>query len=533
MDGMLTGSGDPEVDSVLHNPERLAALRRTKLLDSETEASFDRLTRLAARLTGAPVTFISLVDDKRDFYKSCFGFPEPLASERQLTGTTFCHYAIVSDGPLIIEDTLHSQYRDVPTVQSLGVRAYLGVPLVTSYGHALGSFCAIDFQPRQWSPLDVEILQELATSTLREIELRADLAEREALLAALEKERSRLRTVIDHVPAAVLVAETPSGRITMWNRHVEEITGSPVPELPDIASYVYWKALHADGRPVAPHEWPLARTLAGEAVPVQEMVIQRPDGRNVWIAVHGAPVRDAFGSVIGGIVAFYDIDERRRLERARDEFFSSVTHELRTPMTSIIGWSRLMRSEGMTGEDLHEAAEMIESSARVQARLVDDLLDVSRISSGKLDLKREHLDLNEVIQEAVRAAEPGASAQGIRLKTRLEEVPSALADRARLRQVFGNLLSNALKFTPQGGLVEVRSEPRDGRACITVRDTGRGISAELLPHIFERGRQARDAELGGLGLGLTIVRAIVEAHGGTIEARSEGEGHGATFEVVL
>src|SRR5687768_16872638 len=122
---------ETEAADPIHDPKRLAVLRETGLLDSPTEEAFDRLTRLAAKLTAAPVTFISLVDEGRDFYKACFGFPEPLASERELTGTTFCHYALVSQGPLVIEDTLaHPIYREVPTVQTLGVRAYLGIPLL-------------------------------------------------------------------------------------------------------------------------------------------------------------------------------------------------------------------------------------------------------------------------------------------------------------------------------------------------------------------------------------------------------------------
>src|SRR5436190_8538172 len=190
-------SASPLVDRA-----RLDAVLRTGLLDTAAEESFDRLTRLAAKLTGVPATFISLVDEGGDFYKSCFGFGEPLATTRQLEGTTFCHYAIVSSGPLLIPDTMADPvFRDVPTVQSLGVRAYAGIPLVTDEGHAIGSFCAIDFVPRQWTELDVEILTELAASALREIKLRAALAEAEKQTrAAQEATRSReeVLAVVDH-----------------------------------------------------------------------------------------------------------------------------------------------------------------------------------------------------------------------------------------------------------------------------------------------------------------------------------------------
>lgn len=158
----------------VHDPERLAALRRTGLLDADTEEAFDRMTRLAVRLLRVPAAFISLVDEDRDFYMSAHGFGEPLASARQMTGRTFCHYAIGSEHPLVINDARADPvYRAVPTVESLGVAAYLGVPLAGPEGLILGSFCAIDHSPRTWTPDEVEVLGELAASARREIELRA------------------------------------------------------------------------------------------------------------------------------------------------------------------------------------------------------------------------------------------------------------------------------------------------------------------------------------------------------------------------
>lgn len=179
-----------EVDATLADsigePARLAAVRATGLLDTEIEEVFDRMTRLAVKVLNVPAAFISLVDEHRDFYKSAAGFDEPLKSERQLTGRTFCHYAIQSTGPLIIDDTAaHPVYRNVPTVKSLGVAAYAGVPLVTDDGKAIGSFCAIDTKARHWTTFEIEVLTELAASAKREIELRAvTRAERAARILA-------------------------------------------------------------------------------------------------------------------------------------------------------------------------------------------------------------------------------------------------------------------------------------------------------------------------------------------------------------
>ena len=193
-----------------HDPARIAALRGSGLLDRAAEESFDRLTRLAAKLVSAPATFISLVDENRDFYLSCFGFGEPLATERQMQGLTFCHFALESAGPLVIPDT-HAEptYRAVPTVETLGVAAYVGVPIRTGSGQVLGSFCAIDFEPRQWTDTEVESLVELARSAEREIELRRRVGEAESLnqeltrvAADLRDSERRFRTAADQARAA-------------------------------------------------------------------------------------------------------------------------------------------------------------------------------------------------------------------------------------------------------------------------------------------------------------------------------------------
>jgi PAS domain S-box-containing protein len=457
-----------------------------------------------------------------------------------MNGTTFCHYALLSEGPLVIEDTLEDPvYRQVPTVASLGVRAYLGIPLRTK-GVTIGSFCAIDFQPRAWSPLQIEVMEELAASTMREIELRS-------AIELAQSERSRLMVLLAHVPAAVIFAEAPSGRVVVANQRAVEILGA----IPEMALYDTGRPFttkHADGRLLEPSERPLARTLAGETVRGEELEMIRADGTAVWIRVHGAPVPSRDGTeILGGVLAFDDVTEQRMIlgenqrlyeearsaNQAQDSFFATVSHELRTPMTSILGWSKLLLGENLESETAVEAAEAIAGSARLQAQLIDDLLDASRIATGKIALNKQPCDLNESITAAVTAAQPSADSKLVRLRTHLGELPTIDGDPARLRQIIGNLLSNAIKFTPASGLIEVSSCYEAGRVVIVVCDTGRGIEPELLPHIFERHRQARSAEMGGLGLGLTIVRQLVELHGGEIHAESDGAGMGARFIVRL
>ena len=228
--------------------------------------------------------------------------------------------------------------------------------------------------------------------------------------------------------------------------------------------------------------------------------------------------------------------EAEAANRVKDEFLSTLSHELRTPLTSIIGWTSLMRAGRVKGDVQAQALETIERNARIQSRLIDDLLDLSRIISGKLLLDTREVDLASVVAGAVEVVRPAAAAKGITLTYDAEPGANVSGDAARLQQVAWNLLSNAVKFTPQGGGVNARLTRDGARVKFSVTDTGRGIAPEFLPHVFDRFRQADSAttrQYGGLGLGLSIVRHLAEAHGGTVEAESEGEGRGATFAVAF
>jgi light-regulated signal transduction histidine kinase (bacteriophytochrome)/CheY-like chemotaxis protein len=225
-------------------------------------------------------------------------------------------------------------------------------------------------------------------------------------------------------------------------------------------------------------------------------------------------------------------------DRTKDEFLATVGHELRTPLNAMLGWIHILRTgQGLSAEDRRERAlDTIERNARAQAQLIDDLLDVSRIVAGKLTLTVQPLELGGVVERVIEGLRPAADARQIRIQSALDSTSTILGDAGRLQQVAANLLSNALKFTPKGGRVQVFVERRESSVDLTVADTGQGIPAEFLPHVFERFRQADGAlsrESSGLGLGLAIVRHIVELHGGTVVALSEGPGRGATFTVRL
>ena len=226
----------------------------------------------------------------------------------------------------------------------------------------------------------------------------------------------------------------------------------------------------------------------------------------------------------------------QRANQAKDEFLATLSHELRTPMTSIMGWAQMLADGAFDAETTRAGIEAIGRSAKVQAQLIDDLLDVSRITAGKMRIAHEPLQIVRPVKAAVETVRPAAEAKRVTLTYEMDEQATVNGDAQRLQQVVWNLLTNAVKFTPEGGAVAVRAYTEDREVVIEVRDTGQGIDPEFMPHLFERFRQADSSSTRshmGLGLGLAIVRHLVELHGGTITAESRGADQGSTFRVRL
>jgi two-component system CheB/CheR fusion protein len=275
------------------------------------------------------------------------------------------------------------------------------------------------------------------------------------------------------------------------------------------------------------------------------------DGAGRWQLQRIRPYRTADNQVEGAVLLMFDIDDRKRAavemraardlaeeaNRAKDVFLAMLSHELRTPLSAILGWAHLLRSEKLDPAQALEAADAIQTSGRAQAALISDLLDVSRIVAGKMELDIRLLDLGSVVNAAFQAARPDATAKQIRPEQSVEApLPPILGDPRRLQQVASNLLSNAIKFTPPGGKVDIVLRSAGSWVELVVRDTGVGISASFLPHVFDRFQQEQTTTArrgGGLGLGMAIVRNLVELHGGTVGVASDGQGHGATFIVRL
>jgi PAS domain S-box-containing protein len=360
-------------------------------------------------------------------------------------------------------------------------------------------------------------------------------AEREALE---RKSESRLQTIIDLMPLCV-VALHADGTPYYCNRAWRDYTGI---ELQEASPETLLDAIHPDDR-LGSRET-LRRALStGRAVELECRLRDARDGSYHWHIARALPEVNVDGSVVSWIATATDVERQKQAEREatqanrmKDEFLAVVSHDLRTPLTSILGWASMLSSGTPEPPKLRRGLETIQRNARVQARLIDDILDFARIISGKLRIEPRAVDVAAVVQTALEVVHPAAETKGVRVEATLEPVPITSGDPDRLQQVIGNLVTNAIKFTPEGGRIEVSVRSTGGGIDIQVRDTGRGIDAEFLPHVFDRFRQADSTSAGGhggLGLGLAIVRHLVRLHHGTVSAESEGAGRGATFIVRL
>jgi PAS domain S-box-containing protein len=349
-----------------------------------------------------------------------------------------------------------------------------------------------------------------------------------------------------------IVSKTLDGVVTSWNPGAQRIFG-----------YTADEAVGQNIRLIIPRErWAeedevLARIRRGERVDHFETIRQARDGSMLNISLTVSPVRDKTGKIVGASKVARDITERKHAEqererllasekefrrqaeeasRLKDEFLAVVSHELRSPLNAITGWASLLMTRQLDDQTRRAVATILRN-AETQTKLIADLLDVSRIVSGQLRLNVRPFQLASVIEAAIEVVRPGADAKSIQIETALDPAAGLIAgDSDRMQQILWNLMSNAVKFTQSGGRVQVRLQRSDAHVEVVVADTGKGIDPQLLPFVFDRFRQGDSSttrEHGGLGLGLAIVRHLVELHGGVVSARSEGLGRGAEFTIQL
>ncbi len=388
-----------------------------------------------------------------------------------------------------------------------------------------------------------------------------------AIISILAARRRRAQVTLEATLSSIgdgVIVTTGDGRVSFLNNVAEDLTG--------------WRVDDAMGRPVGevyvtvgedtrqPAANPLDRALRGAAAAGADThtLLTSRDGSERPVVDSAAPIRDATGRTLGAVLVFRDATVQRQAEarlrqqaveredllgreqsaradaeranRLKDEFLATLSHELRTPLNAVLGWSHMLTRRQLTADQQKQALEAIHRNAQAQARLVDDVLDLSRIVTGRLALTSEAVDLSEIARLTADSFTPALLGKRQTLGLELEPEAQVRGDPHRLRQILWNLLSNATKFTPDGGAITVTVAAVGDRVELSVADSGQGIDASFLPFVFDRFRQADSSSTrghGGLGLGLALVRHLAEAHGGTAWARSEGPGKGATIFVSL
>lgn len=376
--------------------------------------------------------------------------------------------------------------------------------------------------------------------------------DRVALSREVREKELQFRTLTEALPQLVWTCAA-DGRCDYLSRRWSEFTGRPMES--DLG-YGWLEVLHPDD---VKRTWEIWSQAVAEGTNYEiEFRLHRADGAYRWHLSRALPLKDRAGLVKRWFGTCTDIEDRKQSEREReymlrreqqlreqaeiagrlkDEFLAVVSHELRTPMHSILGWSKLLQSGRLDDHETVKAIEAVVHNARAQAQLIEDLLDISGMVSGKLQLEMRPVNLPAVINAAMDVVRPAAESKKVRLVSSLDQLDHFVSgDATRLQQAIWNLLSNAVKFTSRGGVVTVRLAQRGSDAEITVSDTGKGISPEFLPHVFDRFRQQDGSSTrahGGMGLGLSIVKYMIEMHGGTVTACSDGLDKGSTFTLAL
>ena len=399
--------------TILNDPHRLAALEKLGLTDKEPESGFDRLTDLATQVLKTPVALVSLVDDKRQLFKSCVGLPEPYATSQETPlSHSFCKHVVQTGEPLIVSDSReHPELKLNPAVADLGVIAYAGMPLLSSDGHRLGSFCVIDKAPRDWTEEDVRILRCMANCVQTEIASKDRLAKQDQ-----------------------------------------------------------------------------------------------------------------------------ELQQAAEVARRKNIFLAQLSHELRNPLSPILNAAQMLCEGQLEESEKPPIYEMLRDQTIQVVRMVNDILDLSRVEQGKISIVKKPVDLHSVVESSVNAIRSSAVEQGHSIKVQECDQPLVvLGDFDRMVQIVNNLLTNACRYTPEGGQIRLETVQNNGKATIRVTDNGVGIAADQIDNVFNAFTQIDPTEKSkqGLGLGLALVKQLADLHGGSVAAKSEGVDQGSEFRITI
>lgn len=530
--------------------ERLATLYAYNILDTPPEEAFDRVTRLAAALSGVPVALVSLVDEHRQWFKSAFG----LDARESPRANSFCSYAISTESGLIVEDaSADPRFANNPgVVGPPHIRFYAGIPLTVRSGHRIGTLCLLDHRPRRLPPQIRALLDDLAAMVVDALELRLALRHARAETDEHRQDRELLKSAA-LVGAVVEDSEDPifvkdlDGRYLLLNQATADIIGYP-------RDYILGKTddqvMAAEVlRPLREVDRLVA--ITGRATAVEEILPSR-DGPRTFHTIK-SPLADDDGRIIGVVGIARDITTRKQVEqalirakeeadranRAKSDFLSAMSHELRTPLNAVLGFSQMLEMnarEPLTATQ-RKCVDHIHRAGQHLLDLINEVLDLAKIEAGRLTLVLEETSLRHALRESVLLVLPMAEPQKIAVTIESEDDADVIvcADGVRLKQILVNLLSNAIKYNRPAGSVTIRCAPGiQGRHRVTVHDTGLGISPAMLDHLFEPfNRLGADiSDIQGTGIGLTITRQLALLMGGDIGVSSQVD-QGSAFWVEL
>ena len=537
---------------------RLKALESYAILDTPPEQAFDDLAVLASQICGTPTALIVLLDGNRQWFKARVGLTEP-ETDRDVA---FCAHTILQPDVLIVEDTHKDpRFATNPLVTSEPqLRFYAGTPLKTPDGqHALGTLCVLDREPRTLTPEQTAALKALARQAQAQLELRrtsasfaranqelhGELAER----VQREVKLAQLAAIVNNSDDAI-IGQAADGKVFSWNPAAERLYGYTADEAVGQSVLMLAPAGESDEISDA-----IEKVGKGEHLNLFRTVHARKDGSEVPVSVTLSPIRSRSGEVTGASMIARNITERIRSEEEmrralemqvaaneqlkqinaiKSDFVSVVSHEFRTPLTVIQGFSEMISQEELGLEEIREYASDIHRESFRLSRMINDMLDLDRMESGKMSLGLDPVDLNAIIREVAELCQPQAPDHTIRLDL-APDLPQLPGDRDRLHQVMLNLVSNAIKYSPNGCTVTIASRLEGEAVHVSVEDEGVGIPVESIDKIFDRYSRAgagRDRTIEGTGLGLPITRQIVQMHGGSIWAESEPE-EGSTFHFTI
>jgi PAS domain S-box-containing protein len=555
----LRRSGPPPADTEnvtattserLAEEARLAALHEYRILDTPREQAFDDLVELAAVVCQTAVAAIGFFDETRLWLKASFGttFSE-LPRDAAIAAAS-----IASGDAFVVRDVRAERRLRGSLLARQGFRFFAGVPLVSPDGHVLGTVCVLDPRPRDLTAEQQTGLRAIARQALGQLELRR-VAHAESAV------RQQFRALVEQLPGGVYIENLGAGSGWYFSPHIERVTSYSAEEWASEPDF-FARVLHPEDRDRVLQAFARVHETH-ETIQVEYRIVAK-DGRIVWVQDDASVAFDEEGKPLYLQGVMTDVTARnereakfrataaerdrllerereqnerlRSVDRLKDEFIALVSHELRTPLTSIRGYLELVLEEGADLRDDHLGfLEIVDRNAERLLGLVNDLLAVAQAEAGKLRFDWADVELEPLLAQCVEAARPAAERAGVRLTFSFDQAEPIVADPGRVGQLVDNLVSNAIKFTPAGGCVDVRLRSRCDCVVIEVEDTGPGIASDEQARLFERFFRTRSATNGavpGTGLGLSIAKAIAEAHGGTIAVESE-EGRGTTFRVEL